>query len=135
MNLTWGTARVTYLKRRTKVALAALALVMGMGAADASQGVGLATNIVTETPGPGGFPLVQNGQAAALCLDGADGIGVLRAGADLQADIERVTGIKPVLNTNGISTGPPAVWSCSNEPLIPKQRPKFPLQRHQTENL
>lgn len=108
------------LRSRAARGLSILALLMGMVAADASQGLGLSTNIVSETPSAGGFPLVQNGQAAVLCLDGADWIGVLRAGDDLQADVERVTGIKPVLNTNGIPTGPQAViiGTVGKSPLI-----------------
>ena len=61
---------------------------------------GQQTDLVSENAGPNNFPLVRNGNAAALFLDSNDYTGVLRAAGDLQADIERVTGSKPALATN-----------------------------------
>ena len=46
---------------------------------------------------PGALPLVQNGAAAPLAVSGNDWPGVQRAARDLQADIERVAGVKPAL--------------------------------------
>jgi Glycosyl hydrolase family 115/Gylcosyl hydrolase family 115 C-terminal domain len=43
---------------------------------------------------PGSFPLVQNGTAAGVWVDPGDWPGVLRAAHDLQADLQRVTGIE-----------------------------------------
>ncbi len=48
------------------------------------------------------FPLVLDGRAAPIRVDGADDPGVLRAAGDLQADIERVTGIKPEISTGKV---------------------------------
>ncbi len=42
-----------------------------------------------------------NGAAAGLRVDAADWPGVLRAARDLQADINRVTGVSPAWNTGG----------------------------------
>lgn len=44
--------------------------------------------------------LAQNGKAASLLIDPADHAGVIRAAGDLQADIERVSGVRPVLLTS-----------------------------------
>ncbi|MET9970097.1 glycosyl hydrolase 115 family protein, partial [Streptomyces sp. NPDC006356] len=43
------------------------------------------------------FPLVQGGTAVELYVDAADDPAVIRAAGDLQADIERVSGVRPVL--------------------------------------
>jgi hypothetical protein len=75
----------------------------------ATPSLRLQTDIVSESAEPGSFPLVRNKQAAPLLLDSADDAGVLRAASDLQADIERVAGIKPALATNGAPAGDVAV--------------------------
>ncbi len=49
----------------------------------------------------GSLPLVQAGKAATLVVDSSDYPGVHRAAHDLQADIERVSGVKPVLIEDG----------------------------------
>src|SRR5580658_6967911 len=54
---------------------------------------------VETSPRPGAFALVENGSAAALRVDAADWPGVLRAARDLQADVNRVAGVTPALNT------------------------------------
>lgn len=43
------------------------------------------------------FPLVQGGSATDVYVDAADDPAVIRAAGDLQADVERVTGIRPQL--------------------------------------
>ena len=48
---------------------------------------------------PGSFALVENGSAAAVRVDAADWPGVLRAAHDLQADVNRVTGVTPAWDT------------------------------------
>ncbi len=53
---------------------------------------------------PGAFPLVENGSAAALRVDPADWPGVQRAAQDLQADVNRVTGVTPALNAAAQNT-------------------------------
>ena len=48
-------------------------------------------------PAPGALPLVANHTAARIQVSADDWPGVRRAAGDLQADVERVTGVKPVL--------------------------------------
>ncbi len=43
------------------------------------------------------FPIVEKGTAANLYVDTNDFAGVVRAAGDLQADINRVTGLSPVI--------------------------------------
>ncbi|NGO71772.1 glycosyl hydrolase 115 family protein [Streptomyces boncukensis] len=52
---------------------------------------------ISFTPRGGAFPLVRNAAAAPVAVDAADHPGVRRAAADLCADIERVTGVRPEL--------------------------------------
>ena len=54
---------------------------------------------VATSPHPGAFALVENSSAAAIRVDAADWPGVLRAAHDLQADVNRVSGISPVWDT------------------------------------
>lgn len=54
---------------------------------------------VETTSRPASFPLVQAGAAAPLLIDSGDWAGVLRAARDLQADVNRVTGLTPALVT------------------------------------
>ena len=60
--------------------------------------------IVGFSPSRGALVLVQNGAAAPVVVDAADFPGVSRAAADLQADFERVSGVRPTL----VSVSPPA---------------------------
>jgi hypothetical protein len=53
----------------------------------------------------GGVALVRDGRAAAIYVDEKEFPGVLRAAADLQADIERVTGVKPALEHAAPTSG------------------------------
>ena len=91
------------------VLLLALALMLFSVSIHAGPSLGLQTNMVLENAEPGSFALEQNKQAAPIFLDVADWFGVLRAGGDLQADVERVTGVKPALSTNGAPEGKSAV--------------------------
>src|SRR5215472_10664058 len=50
---------------------------------------------VDDTPQPGSFPIVRAKIAAPIFVDPADWPGVIRAAADLRADIARVTGLTP----------------------------------------
>ncbi len=50
---------------------------------------------VTEIPQDGSFPVVRGKRAASIHIDPEDWPGVIRAAEDLQADIFRVSGIKP----------------------------------------
>ena len=60
---------------------------------------GLLENLVTESGSSFDFPLVRSEEAAVLFVDPDDSPAVLRAARDLQADIERVTSIRPVFAT------------------------------------
>jgi hypothetical protein len=55
------------------------------------------------------FPLVTAEKTALLCYDSDDHKGVIRAISDLQADIERVTGKKPLLSTDRPVSGYPVI--------------------------
>jgi hypothetical protein len=79
-----------------------------------------ADTIVTETAGPGDFPLVRERTAAPIFLADADYSGVLRAATDLQADIERVSTVKPELITARSPSGKSAVLAgtLGHSPLI-----------------
>jgi hypothetical protein len=70
--------------------------------AGAGPSLGLQQDLVSEAPTAGAFPLVESGVASALVLDLGEHPGVLRAAADLQADVARVSGIKPGLFTNDL---------------------------------
>jgi len=56
------------------------------------------THYIANTPQVGSFSLVSGGQSAKLYVDSNDFPGVRRAASDLQADMERVTSIKPELS-------------------------------------
>ena len=81
------------------VSLALLTLTVSLRAF-AGPSLGLETSLVQERNETGAFPLVLGERAAPLLLDAADHAGVLRAAGDLQTDIERVTGRRPLLNTD-----------------------------------
>ena len=61
---------------------------------------GLLENFIAESGSPADFPLARSGEAAPLYVDPGDFPAVLRAGRDLQADVERVTSISPVFGTD-----------------------------------
>jgi hypothetical protein len=54
---------------------------------------------VETSPHLGAFALVANGSAATVRVDAADWPGVQRAAYDLQADVNRVTGVTPAWDT------------------------------------
>ena len=60
-------------------------------------GVLAAGQYLSSSGGPTRFPLVANGNATPMVVSSADHPGVVRAARDLQADIERVTGVRPGL--------------------------------------
>ncbi len=88
-----------------KVALAAVALLAGAGPALA---IGRAQYVAT-SPSPGAFVLVQGRDAAPIRVDEADWPGVIRAAVDLQADVERVTGVTPAIGRDAARPGARAV--------------------------
>lgn len=75
----------------------------------AGPSLGLQASIVSEKVEPGSIALVQNERAATIFVDKADWAGVLHAASDLQADVQRVSGIKPELVTGCRPSGDIAV--------------------------
>lgn len=62
------------------------------------------TNYVSTTKGKGYFPVNTPAEGASLLINTADFPGVIRAFSDLQDDIKKVTGRKPELFLNKISS-------------------------------
>ena len=79
----------------------------------------LATGPVRAAPDP--LPLVQHGVAAPLAVSDNDWAGVKRAAGDLQADIERVTGVRPALG--------PSPRDSRQPPALPGPVTSHPPQR------
>jgi hypothetical protein len=77
--------------------LTTVALLIAAAPVVADPSLGLSVDIVTPTVEQGSFPLLRDKQAATIYLDNGDYPGVLRAAGDLQADVERVSGVKPEL--------------------------------------
>jgi hypothetical protein len=65
--------------------------------------------LIPQQPQPADFPLVSGGKAVPILLDPVDHCGVLRAAADFQTDVEKVTGRKPNVVTGGTPTSGPVV--------------------------
>lgn len=86
----WGSAASS---RGTRCWFAVWLLAMGMAAPAPCFGLGEPQHVTT-TASAGSFPLVQSGATAKLWVDGGDWPGVIRAAHDLQADIQRVTGVE-----------------------------------------
>ncbi|MEU6259575.1 glycosyl hydrolase 115 family protein [Streptomyces sp. NPDC047043] len=57
---------------------------------------------ISFAPGSGRFPCVRAGRAAPLVVSGDDWPGVVRVVGDLQADIERVTGVRPAVSEGAV---------------------------------
>ena len=75
---------------------------------------------VTDRPEAGAFAVVQVNSAAKIFVDAADHAGVARAARDLQADVERVTGLKPALVRTQEELGKTAILigTLGRSPLI-----------------
>jgi hypothetical protein len=84
-------------RRRLLKSTLALSVASPFSHAFAEPPSGLLENLIAESGSPADFPLAHAGTAAPLFVDAEDFPGVLRAGHDLQADIERVTSIRPAL--------------------------------------
>lgn len=70
---------------------------------------------------PGDFPLVHQGHAAKIYVDGSDWPGVSRAAGDLASDVERVSGVKPSLLTDAKAVHEPElilIGTLGHSPLI-----------------
>ncbi|MFE2264252.1 glycosyl hydrolase 115 family protein [Streptomyces griseosporeus] len=72
---------------------------------------------VTFRPEPGAFPLVRSGRAVPVLVDAADHPGVRRVAADLRADIERVTGVRPAAE-RGSAREIAIVGTVGHSPLL-----------------
>src|SRR5690606_12568754 len=98
------------MERRTTMKILRFLAVAALGALSCSLS-GFAHAAFGETPYVSFRPqahaaaLVANGRAAPIWLDVSDFPGVIRAARDLQADIERVTGVRPELHTQGRPNG------------------------------
>jgi len=101
----------------TPLARAAMALFVGF--ALAARGA-RAQGRLQEGPGGGAFGLVQGETAAPICVDAGAFPGVLRAARDLQSDVERVSGRKPLLGALSPSLGSRVVLvgTLGRSPLI-----------------
>ena len=85
----------------TRAACAALLLACALPA----LALGQKSFVAFERPAGDTVALVQSGAAAKLFIDPADHTGVLRAAGDLQGDILRVSGVRPVLQKGGAMAG------------------------------
>jgi len=80
-----------------RVARAIFGLIACMAATlGARAALGERTSVSFE-PVVGGFPLADHGAVAPLLVDPNDWPGVVRVASDLQADVERVCGVKPAV--------------------------------------
>lgn len=82
--------------------------------------IGQARYVETTPSSAASVPLVADGVAAALVVDAGDWPGVVRAARDLQADVNRVTGITPALVSPGPAPGAAAViiGTIGRSPII-----------------
>ena len=69
------------------------------------QGDPSTENYITNAKPSAGFALVEGAAAATLVVSSADYAGVVRVAGDLQADIERVTQVKPTLANDAVPAG------------------------------
>jgi hypothetical protein len=112
----FGDNRMTFFRH---LALLSVVTLAGATPVLAGPSLGLSADVVSETPAPNAFPLLRNKQAATLYVDKADWPGVLRAAGDLQADMERVSGIKPELSNAAASTKTAVIiGTIGKSPLI-----------------
>lgn len=90
------------LLHRCSLATLTLAVLLSGISLDAAAGpsLGLRDQIVTDQMAENSVPLLREGHVSPVYADGGDHAGVLRAAADLCADFERVSGLKPRLITD-----------------------------------
>lgn len=72
---------------------------LSSSSAYAGSSLGLKEDFVSDSTAAGAFLLMKDNQATSIYADKKDFPGVLRAAGDLQADVERVSGVKPQLIT------------------------------------
>lgn len=97
--------------------LAAVVLLFACAVAPHAFGIGQQQYVQTSASG-NAFPLVQGNRAAAIFADSADWPGVLRAAKDLQSDIERTTGRRPVLSTDAASGLPVIIGTIGKSRIV-----------------
>jgi len=71
-------------------------------------GLGVPSRVIF-SPEPGAIPLASGGAATPVFVDANDWPGVIRAARDFQADVERVTGVRPAFSHQLPSRCPAAV--------------------------
>ena len=78
------------------------------------------TSYVDTVARPGSFAVAQAKTAATIYVDSSDWPGVVRAAGDLQADIERVTGLKPRIANAADGLGPSVIiiGTVGRSPII-----------------
>jgi hypothetical protein len=111
------------MKMPVRLLVAVLVLTTAAPTTPARQSTGKPTDpqsYVVTAQRPGSFPLVAKGKAAPIVVSGSDHPGVVRVVGDLQADIERVTGVRPALARDSAPRGsePVLVGTIGNSPLI-----------------
>jgi hypothetical protein len=94
-----------------------------VGTTGGQRGTARATDpgsYITTRPGAGRFPLVEHGRAASIVVSSKDFPGVVRVVDDLQSDLERVSGVKPVLAQDVVPKGGAVVLvgTIGRSPLI-----------------
>src|ERR1700691_526202 len=86
--------------RLVRAAISVAGFLVGLAATIPARAALGERSMVSFEPAPGGFPLADGGSASPILVDAGDWPGVVRAVGDLQADGERVCGVKhPVLQT------------------------------------
>jgi lysophospholipase L1-like esterase len=78
---------------------------LGLSGATAARAALGGESLLTDQSVPGAFTLAGQKHAAPLFVSAEDWLGVRRAAGDLQADIERVTALKPELSTGESPAG------------------------------
>jgi glycosyl hydrolase family 115 (putative glucuronidase) len=107
---------------RTRPVAVLLTLVATAVAAPGAAAAGADDGYISFSATPGGFPLVAGGKAAPIVVSASDHPGVVRAVGDLQADVERVTGVKPAVATDGVPAQSDVVLvgTIGKSPLVDK---------------
>lgn len=79
-----------------------------------------AGTFTTQVAARGAFTLFAGGQATPILVSEQDHAGVVRAAKDLQADVERVSGVKPELTEGSSATAPAVVivGTVGHSPVI-----------------
>jgi hypothetical protein len=67
-----------------------------------ASAMGAQSPYVSSAPKPGAFALVADGRAAPIVVGANEYPGVVRVAHDLQADVARVTGISPAVDTGTV---------------------------------